>query len=946
MVFLDPEPRRFHNTRKRNASGTSFFSAQKPLDNPRDSTGNKYAWRKPLEERTRSQNNQQFPRVVPSSPAKTTVRIVEDSPTLLGSDQLDKAGFDLKTPSVDKLADEGDTAEHVLAATPRQSESREAKPANVRDPGSSVSSPTLPANEVDFARNDTLPATGVHARGSRTWHRRSGSTGNFSTSSTLKEGDSSLLGGQSVGSRSRLSQGTTLRGTPTPYEQDQSELPEAEHSTHALQTLEETSPERSTVRAVPSAQPVSPQTESDHQRDSQATQSSPIVRLLGRSSPTDYHLGSPSPPDRTSRRTSSTGSLPSAAYLRDISIVHYPRAQSSQDSLAPSDASLPTASSPNFAVFPSDISIPRSSIPPSSPNFIAFHSDASRPRSRSRPLRGVSSFDSIASRLQPSSRPGTASAYPDSSSSTDTLPPLQLPKKRLRHKPASASLGTARSASGAQGSNMVTEEEIDTLPYPRYQFSSHLSTIASESDRRSSQPLSHFSLGSGVSTIDDGSSIPLSSRRRGSAPMESIMSSREPDSSSGEHEDAGDMTLGLFREESAKPQPLFENKRYDGPLPPLPPIPPSRDSDENWDTVSELQAPVLREQRSGYSLRTRSNSTPSHSQSRRSQSHSRHLSQISYVSSDRGSHGSSIFPVWAKQFYQHNVPLVSSSKISLGPLPPRPTNPHLRNDSQRTERSITSRLGTGYSEIDNGGSPTSSHFLPSIFRPRTRGRSHGKKLSRSKGRPSGDSSRPDSMGIFADPLPQDPNAETTEAGQPKYGELKDESHGSRRPLPRKYSKQRQWNDMTFPRPMTKDRLSDFGMHMGEPRLGPSKRVSNRLSIWRAPSFVESLDSLVRSRANRQILLFAIGFVLPFSWMLAAVLPIPKRPISASDLEESLGGSEDDVAAAMMKHEAGDAEKRWRDEKIFLKARWWRSLNRIMSVVGLLVIGAVVSSCSR
>lgn len=31
-----------------------------------------------------------------------------------------------------------------------------------------------------------------------------------------------------------------------------------------------------------------------------------------------------------------------------------------------------------------------------------------------------------------------------------------------------------------------------------------------------------------------------------------------------------------------------------------------------------------------------------------------------------------------------------------------------------------------------------------------------------------------------------------------------------------------------------------------------------------------------------------------------------------------------------------------DKKRFLSARWWRNLNRIMSVVGLLVIGAIIA----
>lgn len=151
--------------------------------------------------------------------------------------------------------------------------------------------------------------------------------------------------------------------------------------------------------------------------------------------------------------------------------------------------------------------------------------------------------------------------------------------------------------------------------------------------------------------------------------------------------------------------------------------------------------------------------------------------------------------------------------------------------------------------------------------------------------------------------------------------------------------------MEFPRPMTKERLSDFHLQPDgqTPRLAPSKRTSqNRLSVWQAPSFVSSLDTLITSRCNRQILLFTLGFVCPLMWMLGALLPLPKRPMSPVELEKGLADSQDDVAAAMMKHEAGDAERRWKEEKAFLKARWWRMLNRVMSVVGLLVIGAIVS----
>ncbi|KAK0943146.1 hypothetical protein LTR29_005319 [Friedmanniomyces endolithicus] len=512
----------------------------------------------------------------------------------------------------------------------------------------------------------------------------------------------------------------------------------------------------------------------------------------------------------------------------------------------------------------------------------------------------------------------------------------------------------------------MASQDYDTLPYPRHQHNSYLSTIASESDQQSrstSRQLSHFSLGSGVLTGDDASSIPLSGTwprgRQESELVESSASDASPAVSGGnsQHE-PGDMTLGIFRDESAKPQPLFkprspsapgEGRRYDGPLPPIPPIPKSRDSDENWDTVSELQTPSLRPKRSGYSLRQRSNSTPS-----RSNSHSRQISQISTEESERWSHASSLFPTWAKHFYGGTAALLSSSKVSLGTQnTPRPTRiQHGRTGSQWTERSVASRLGTGYSEIETG-SPTSSRFLPSIFRPRTRVRAdtdggrRSSNLRRSKRRrPSADTDgRPDSLAIFNDPLPESRNGATLASGQPKWGKLKEgspEESLEHRRLPRSYSKQKHYDQMQFPRPMTKDRLSDFALEQ-HPHLTPSKRHSLRISAWRPPSFVESLDTLIHSRCNRQILLFALGFIFPLLWMLGAALPLPRKPSGARDAEKQVGGgSEEDVQMAMMKHEAGDAEKRWREEKEWLKARWWRTLNRIMSLVGLLVIGAVIA----
>lgn len=211
------------------------------------------------------------------------------------------------------------------------------------------------------------------------------------------------------------------------------------------------------------------------------------------------------------------------------------------------------------------------------------------------------------------------------------------------------------------------------------------------------------------------------------------------------------------------------------------------------------------------------------------------------------------------------------------------------------------------------------------------------------------------MPILADPAQPEHGAdfEVLPSGQPRWGLLQDPDSSPPQRIPRhkplrKYSKQGQWDQMEFPRPMTKDRLSEFGGSLisQQPHLAPSKRTSQtRLSFWQAPSFTESLDTLIRSRCNRQVLLFTLGFVMPLFWMLAAVLPLPKQPPSETELEKhraALPGSEEDIEQAMMRHEAGDAEQRWRDERTYRKAKWWRMLNRIMSVIGLLVIGAVVA----
>jgi hypothetical protein len=120
-----------------------------------------------------------------------------------------------------------------------------------------------------------------------------------------------------------------------------------------------------------------------------------------------------------------------------------------------------------------------------------------------------------------------------------------------------------------------------------------------------------------------------------------------------------------------------------------------------------------------------------------------------------------------------------------------------------------------------------------------------------------------------------------------------------------------------------------------PHLQQDKRPT-RYSMWEPPSDVWSDEAGIASRRNVQVIMFVIGFVFPFAWMIGAVLPLPlvpqaemaERLESSSDLDlhrGSLPQGPDPVTAA-----------RYRG------AYWWRNVNRMMSVIGLLVIGAVVA----
>lgn len=122
-----------------------------------------------------------------------------------------------------------------------------------------------------------------------------------------------------------------------------------------------------------------------------------------------------------------------------------------------------------------------------------------------------------------------------------------------------------------------------------------------------------------------------------------------------------------------------------------------------------------------------------------------------------------------------------------------------------------------------------------------------------------------------------------------------------------------------------------------PHLQRDVRAQNRYTIWDSPSVAWSAESGVFGRRNLQVVLFVVGFIFPFAWMAGALLPLPQpSPLAMVQRDSSYS----DLG---IRSHSNEFERHIEsvDELRYQNARWWRMLNRCMSVIGLLIIGAVV-----
>lgn len=122
-----------------------------------------------------------------------------------------------------------------------------------------------------------------------------------------------------------------------------------------------------------------------------------------------------------------------------------------------------------------------------------------------------------------------------------------------------------------------------------------------------------------------------------------------------------------------------------------------------------------------------------------------------------------------------------------------------------------------------------------------------------------------------------------------------------------------------------------------PHLRRDRRAT-RHSVWEPPSVNWSTEGGWFGRRNVQIVMFIAGFIFPFSWMIAALLPLPMNPMSEMrerDHSTSNLDSSNDLSDEFARRFGP------MDEARYESAKWWRGLNRWMSLVGILIIAAVI-----
>lgn len=133
-------------------------------------------------------------------------------------------------------------------------------------------------------------------------------------------------------------------------------------------------------------------------------------------------------------------------------------------------------------------------------------------------------------------------------------------------------------------------------------------------------------------------------------------------------------------------------------------------------------------------------------------------------------------------------------------------------------------------------------------------------------------------------------------------------------------------------------------------------ISKRRSVFKAPSLDERAEGLNLNKRTIQIACFAVGFIFPFgkcqhspsltfpidiapAWLIASFLPLPDQPGSVKNKgKEAMPQTQ---FMEDLESQIGPA-----DDARYENARWWRIINRAMTLVGISLIAVIVSLLSR
>ena len=126
---------------------------------------------------------------------------------------------------------------------------------------------------------------------------------------------------------------------------------------------------------------------------------------------------------------------------------------------------------------------------------------------------------------------------------------------------------------------------------------------------------------------------------------------------------------------------------------------------------------------------------------------------------------------------------------------------------------------------------------------------------------------------------------------------------------------------------------------------------NRHSRYSNPSdmlFDDSSPSSDKPLRNWHVICLMLGFICPLAWFVGSFLPLPARPDSFTEIEKGhwrrasmYGNPTEREAMHVLRQLRQEKRLRGGEELHWQNVRWWRNLNRWMSVVGGIVLILVI-----